>query len=273
MRRVTARLALACVRHHRLVLGVWLLIVGAGLWAVGPVMDRLDRQPWSVAAHESVRANRLMDGARAHGEQIDAVVAGAPVAGPRFRSALASMKRDVSAIDGVLTVSAPAVTAMAPTAAPAAPTASASGGRPHDPAVSADGEAALVSVQLKRDLPDTVRKASAAAVETRLREIADAVPGVEVTLGGSDRARHAVAARSLADTRRSELITLPVTLVVVYLLFGGLVAASVPLLAAVGTVVTGMLWLLLLSRWYASPRPPCPRPPWSGWAWPSTIRW
>ncbi|MBW5485662.1 MMPL family transporter, partial [Streptomyces bambusae] len=119
-----------------------------------------------------------------------------------------------------------------------------------DPAVSADGGAALVSVRLARDLPEGAREQSLAAVESRLRRIADAVPGAEVTLGGSELARRAVAARSVADTRRSELITLPVTLVVVYVLFGGLAAASVPVLAAVGTVVTGMLWLLLLSRWY-----------------------
>ncbi|MFD9408099.1 MMPL family transporter [Streptomyces sp. NPDC059989] len=235
---MSARLALVCVRHHRLVLVMWLVLLGAGLGAVGPVMDRLDRQPWSVAAHESVRGNRLMDGGRSFSGQIDAVVAGAPVADPGFQRELAAVRRDVSAITGVLSVTAP--TGRAGQAGQDRPA----------PGVSADGKAALISVRLERTLPDRVRESAERAVESRLRRIAGAVPGLEVTLGGSDRARRAVAAQSLADTRRSEMITLPVTLAVVYLLFGGLVAASVPVVAAVCTVGTGMLWLLVLSHWY-----------------------
>ncbi|MFD4866830.1 MMPL family transporter [Streptomyces sp. NPDC058412] len=233
---VSARLARACVRHHRIVLLLWLLLLGAGLAAVGPVVDRLDRQPWSVAPHESVRGNRLLDGVRSFEGQIDAVVAGVPVADPRFQRELAAAKRDLSAVPGVIAVTAPTTLAAPST--------------PSDSAVSADGRAALVSVRLGRGLPDGVRQKAEAAVESRVRDIARSVPGVEVTLGGSDRARRAVAERSLADTRRSELITLPVTLAVVYVLFGGLVAASVPVLAAVCTVGAGMLWLLVLSRWY-----------------------
>ncbi|MFD9369162.1 MMPL family transporter [Streptomyces sp. NPDC060020] len=236
---MSARLALACVRHHRIVLLLWLLLLAAGLAAVGPVVDRLDRQPWSVAPHESVRGNRLLDGVRSFEGQVDAVVAGMPVADPRFRRELAAAKRDLSAVPGVVAVSAPTTPA-----APATPSVAA------DSAVSADGRAALVSVRLGRGLPDDVRQKAEAAVESRVRDIARSVPGAEVTLGGSDRARRAVADRSLADTRRSELITLPVTLAVVYVLFGGLVAASVPVLAAVCTVGAGMLWLLVLSRWY-----------------------
>ncbi|MER6316163.1 MMPL family transporter [Streptomyces sp. NPDC001581] len=239
---VSARLALACVRHHRIVLLLWLLLLGAGLAAVGPVVDRLDRQPWSVAPHESVRGNRLLDGVRSFEGQIDAVVAGMPVADPRFQRELVAAKRDLSAVPGVIAVTAP--TALAAPSTPSTPSDSAVS------AVSADGRAALVSVRLGRGLPDGVRQKAEAAVESRVRDIARSVPGVEVTLGGSDRARRAVAERSLADTRRSELITLPVTLAVVYVLFGGLVAASVPVLAAVCTVGAGMLWLLVLSRWY-----------------------
>ncbi|MFB7180398.1 MMPL family transporter [Streptomyces sp. NPDC056257] len=239
---MSARLALACVRHHRIVLLLWLLLLGAGLATVGPVVDRLDRQPWSVAPHESVRGNRLLDGVRSFEGQVDAVVAGMPVADPRFRRELAAAKRDLSAIPGVVAVSAPTIPA-----APATPSVAADSA---DSAVSADGRAALVSVRLGRGLPDGVRQKAEAAVESRVRDIARSVPGAEVTLGGSDRARRAVADRSLADTRRSELITLPVTLAVVYVLFGGLVAASVPVLAAVCTVGAGMLWLLVLSRWY-----------------------
>ncbi|MCX5380512.1 efflux RND transporter permease subunit [Streptomyces sp. NBC_00091] len=222
-----ARLALICVRRHVLVLLLWLLLLAAGLAAAGPVMDGLDRRPWSVAAHESVRGNRLLDGVRPYGGQIDAVVSGPPVAAPAFRRELAAARRDLAAIPGVR-----AVTPLT------------------EGAFAADRRAALLSVRLGRSLPEPARRRCERAVESRLRALHRALPGVTVTLGGSDRARAAVAQRTLADTRRAEMITLPLTLVVVYLLFGGLVAAAVPLVAAVATVGTAMLWLLLLSRWY-----------------------
>ncbi|MEW2414773.1 MMPL family transporter [Streptomyces sp. NPDC046866] len=244
----TARLARLCVRRHRLVMAAWLVLVVAGLGAVGPVLGRLDRQAWSVAPHESVRGSRLLEDSRPYGGQVDAVVAGVAVSDPRLRRELAAVRRDLGGIGGVQGVSVPA-TAVGPAPAPV-PAPAPGGAVRGDPDVAADGRAALVTVRFARGLTDAARQRSEAAAEARLRRIADAVPGSGVTLGGNDRARRAVAARSVADTRRSELITLPVTLVAVYLLFGGLAAASVPLLAAVSTVVTGMGWLLLLSRWY-----------------------
>ncbi|MBW5486920.1 hypothetical protein GPJ59_35090, partial [Streptomyces bambusae] len=108
MRRVTTRLGRICCRHHRLVLAVWVLLLGAGLAAVGPVLDRLDRQAWSVAPHESVRGHRVLDAARPYGVQIDAVVAGVAVDGPALRRELASARRDLAAVGGVHAVSAPA---------------------------------------------------------------------------------------------------------------------------------------------------------------------
>ncbi|WP_405977149.1 MMPL family transporter [Streptomyces sp. NBC_00158] len=222
-----ARLALICVRHHLRVLLLWLLLLGAGAAAAGPVMDGLDRRPWSVAAHESVRGNRLLDAARPYGSQIDAVVSGPPVTGPGLRRELAAARRDLAAIPGVHTV-----TPLT------------------EGAYAADRRAVLLAVRLDRNPTGEDRRRTERAVEARLRAVRRNLPGTTVTLGGSERARAEVARRTVADTRRAELITLPVTLAVVYLLFGGLVAAAVPLLAAVATVGAGMLWLLLLSRWY-----------------------
>ncbi|MEU9715945.1 efflux RND transporter permease subunit [Streptomyces sp. NPDC047976] len=227
LRAMPARLALFCVRRHLLVLLLWLLLLGAGAAAAGPVMEGLDRRPWSVAAHESVRGNRLLDGVRAYGGQIDAVVSGVPVTDPALTRELAAARRDLAAVPGVHGVTPLTAAAYA-----------------------ADHRAVLLSVRLDWNLAGEDRRRCERAVEARLRAVHRALPGAAVTLGGSDRARAEVARRSLADTRRAELITLPVTLVVVYLLFGGLVAAAVPLVAAVSTVGTGMLWLLLLSRWY-----------------------
>ncbi|WP_042802490.1 hypothetical protein, partial [Streptomyces sp. C] len=54
-----------------------------------------------MAAHESVRGNRMLDGVRAYGGQIDAVVSGAPVTDPVLTRELAAVRRDLAAVPGV----------------------------------------------------------------------------------------------------------------------------------------------------------------------------
>ncbi|MFE3186411.1 MMPL family transporter [Streptomyces violascens] len=225
------------MRHRRVVLLVWLALLVAGLAAAGPVFGRLDQRPLGVAEHESGRGYRVLGAARSHDGQIDAVADGVRVEAPAFRAELASARRDLSTVAGVVAV-------IAPTTAPA-----------RGATVSADGRAALVSVQLARGLSGARRAEAERTVESRLRGIGRAVPGVRVTLGGSDLARREVAAQSVADTRLGETITLPLTLLAVCFLFGGLAAASVPLLAAIATTGTGMLWLLVLSHWYVPTSP------------------
>jgi RND superfamily putative drug exporter len=61
-------------------------------------------------------------------------------------------------------------------------------------------------------------------------------------------AKRAVTAQTTADTRKGELIALPLSLILLYVLFRGFAAAVVPLLAAVSTIATGLLSLLALSH-------------------------
>src|SRR5690606_7721814 len=46
------------------------------------------------------------------------------------------------------------------------------------------------------------------------------------------------------DLTRAELVSLPLTLVVLIVVFGGVIAAALPVLAAIGSVLAAMLLLL-----------------------------
>jgi RND superfamily putative drug exporter len=96
--------------------------------------------------------------------------------------------------------------------------------------LTADGSTGYLSVQFDvgpRDLDSELIGEVLAAAR------AAAGPGVEVLPGGA-------LARTEPDTRRSEAFGLGVALVVLVLAFGGLVAAGLPLLTALFTLVCGL---------------------------------
>jgi RND superfamily putative drug exporter len=96
--------------------------------------------------------------------------------------------------------------------------------------LTADGTAAYLSVQFDvgpRDLEGAVIDEVLGAARSAT------AAGTEVLPGG-------VLARTETDTRRSEALGLAVALVVLLLAFGGLVAASLPLLTALLTLVCGL---------------------------------
>jgi RND superfamily putative drug exporter len=101
--------------------------------------------------------------------------------------------------------------------------------------VSADGHSALVTFELAGD-PE--------AAKHRVRPVLDAVaavqadhPGFVVEQFGAASANLAVDATVDEDIRNAELLSLPVTLVILLLAFGTLVAASIPVLLAFSAVL------------------------------------
>jgi putative drug exporter of the RND superfamily len=102
------------------------------------------------------------------------------------------------------------------------------------PLKSTNGDTALVLVRLAGD-DDTVND--------RAIEIADGVTGdqgaLTVTPGGPAVVNHAVSGRVESDLQRAEMIALPITLILLVIVFGSVVAALLPLavgvLAIIGT--------------------------------------
>jgi RND superfamily putative drug exporter len=184
-----------------LVVMLWIAIVGAGFGVGIGVFDRLVPEVGTVPGSESQRAEQRLEDIAAGAETLTAVISGRPASDPSLRASAAAAVAAVRAIPGIAAVSEPA---------PSAKT----------------GQALLVQVTLA-DGADEEEAADAAA--ERLRRV-DA-PSVVVAGGPLSDAEFEGQAQE--DVARAEMISMPVVLILLFLVFGGLLAAGLPLLIAI----------------------------------------
>jgi len=148
-------------------------------------------------------------------------------AGPDLLAALDEANADLMAIDGVQAVADPT------TAGPAF--------------VAVDGRAVLVSVALARDLGETEQEAAGDAVVDRLSVIDDQVPGATGTVTGVSLLVEEVVGQVETDLRTGEVVALPLSLLIMVVIFGGFAAASVPVIGAIASIAGGLGSLLAFS--------------------------
>lgn len=124
-----------------------------------------------------------------------------------------------------------------------------------DPVLSADRTTLLVTLQLStaasRD--DDVDEATVAAARALLPvtdRLAAAHPELEVGQTGSGSLEIGVGEQVERDFHRAELLSIPVTLVILLLAFGSVVAAFVPVLLGIAAVVTALGVSALISHSY-----------------------
>ncbi|WP_225978346.1 MMPL family transporter [Gandjariella thermophila] len=105
--------------------------------------------------------------------------------------------------------------------------------------VDADHTHALAVLTLAADQPG--------AQQTQFTRIRDrlAVPGVRADIAGAVPVQQAITERSNADLRTAELVSLPITLALLVVIFGSLVAALLPV-AVGGLAILGSLGVLHL---------------------------
>ncbi len=106
------------------------------------------------------------------------------------------------------------------------------------PAVSADRTALLVSVTLRGD-----ERAARAALPTVLAQTEAARashPGARIEQAGDASVSHGVETQVGRDVLRAEAITLPITVIVLVLFFGSVLAAAVPVLLALSSVAAAV---------------------------------
>ncbi|MFC9064851.1 MULTISPECIES: MMPL family transporter [Streptomyces] len=109
------------------------------------------------------------------------------------------------------------------------------------PLRSADGERALILATVAGDETEAGRRL--AALRPDYEGNAD---GLEVAVGGPAMINHEVGELSERDVIKGETIAFPVMLVVLVLIFGSLVAASLPLVTGLITILVslGLLWAM-----------------------------
>jgi RND superfamily putative drug exporter len=141
---------------------------------------------------------------------------------PEFRRTVAAVVRGVSGKPGVVAVQSPY-------------------GRGAGGQISPDGRSAMV--QFKIDGDDDLADRRVDAVEDGVQAAAAAHPGVYVGQFGDASADKALSKAFSDDFSKAGMLSIPVTLIILVLTFGALVAAGVPLLLGI-TAVVGTIGLL-----------------------------
>ena len=112
--------------------------------------------------------------------------------------------------------------------------------------LSPDGRSALLTFQIKGD-PDTAQDRVGPALAATAA-VARAHPNLQIGEVGDASARKAISRRVADDFQRAEFTSLPVTLVILVLAFGALVAAGIPLLLGLTAVMAALGLTALLSH-------------------------
>ncbi len=226
---VLARHGAAMARHARPValVSVLLVVVGylvAALGVGGPsLFSRLELgEP--VVAGEALEGRELLRASNPQGPSIQADWHDLDPQAPATQAALAAANADLLAIPGVASVVDPT------TVGPAA--------------VSTAGDAVLITVVLEPDLAEEEQEAASAAVEDRLEALPAQVPGSSVLVVSQAALVQAITDQVEADLKKGEAITLPVSLLIMVLIFGGFAAAGVPLAGAIASIAGGLVSLL-----------------------------
>ncbi|HET6215274.1 MAG TPA: MMPL family transporter [Micromonosporaceae bacterium] len=234
---VLARIARWCFRRRWWVLAAWLCIATAGALASEPVFNALVSGSHPKHA-ESVQATDQLDAAAGSSGDVVGLVDRVDPRAPAVRDAVDRAVRDIEARSDVRSASGPYSPGLPPERAAGY--------------LSADGQALLVVATLdslsQRDRLTTVR-----AVSDRMHRLADELrsggqPAARVRVGGELAVEQQAIDAEEKDLGLGEELSLPITLVVLVIVFGGLVAAGTPVLAAVVSVATAMVLLLGASR-------------------------
>lgn len=112
----------------------------------------------------------------------------------------------------------------------------------------ADGRTGQVLVQTTAT--SVGGRADVATAVRQLTERVDAAePGLTTYVGGAETVNEALNTQITADLARAEAVAVPVTFVLLLLVFGGVVAAGLPFLVALGSVVGSffLVWLMSLT--------------------------
>ncbi|WP_055590335.1 MMPL family transporter [Streptacidiphilus griseoplanus] len=219
-----------CHRHRRWILAAWIAVLATGVLIGGRVFNSAATGA-QAAGSESARGSALVAAADPAAGTVTAVVDGPRVDDPAVRTAVTAAAHSVAALPGVVSVS-DAYSGPVP------------GSAPGSALRAADGRASLVVVRMADGSSDR----AVDAVAARLGSVQQAAPGSRVTVGGDLVLSQEVKQQTASDTRFGELVTLPITLVVMVLVFGGFAAASLPLIGAVASVGGALLAIFGFSR-------------------------
>jgi RND superfamily putative drug exporter len=232
-----ARIGRWCFRHKWTVLAGWLVAVAIGVVCAGPVFSSLtnDRGPSSL---ESVAGSNQLNGTSTSAGTVVGVVTGVDPDAAAVRQAVTRAATDIGRIPGVASVVTPYQEGL-PAAGADGRSASSRAG-----VIAKDQRGLLIQARLG-PLTDGATDTATDAVAARMHALAPELgPQADVLVGGGNLINREVNGQAQKDLSTAEELSLPITLVILVVVFGGLLAAGVPVLGAV-VAVAGSFGLLL----------------------------
>ncbi len=219
-------------RRRRWVAATWLVIAVIGIVAQGPLAERVTAE---FSGGERVEAARVLDRLNETaptGGDIAIIVDGVTVESDQPPAAVAETLTDIAAVDGVISVVDPWTS-----------------GPLGERLVAAQGPpAALVVVSYVNGLEPEAERELAESVS----ELAHALEGVDTTsgtvadvlIGGEPIVLQEFETQAEEDLLRGEAIAIPIALIAMVFIFGGLRAAGMPLAVAASGFLTAGIALL-----------------------------
>ncbi len=224
-RNLTARAAYWSATHRKTAVLGWLALVVAAVFIGGAVGTKtLPNDQQGVG--ESARAQRLIDAAFPQYAE-ETVLVQSPSLGarePRFRAVVAGAIHQLREHPAVTHIQSPYATGI----------------------VSDDGHSALVRFRLRGD--DAKTKDEAGNTLAAVRRVQAAHPSFFVGEFGGASANRQLSKSFTDDFHKAETLSLPITLVILIVAFGALVAAGIPLLLAASAVAMTIGLLAPLSQ-------------------------
>ena len=201
-------------------------MLGFGLAIVGVqgqnLFDRLSTGNPSVPGSQSATANDILQRADTRGPSLTLVLHHVDPSTTGLPEALLPARAALSAIKGVASVTDP----LALPGGVANPAAA--------PLLAQDKQGFLIVVQLAPGLSASDQATALGAVEQQLKRVPSGLravaPDATGQVGGRSLIVDAITSQVEQDLRTGEAIALPVALVIMILVFGGFLAASMPML-------------------------------------------
>jgi len=217
-------------------IAAWVAIAGSsfalavlGVGGEG-VFDRLSTGAPGVPGSESAAAEAILLDESTSGPSLSLAVTGVDVTETDLSGPVGRLRTQLAAVPGVASVIDPFVVPDGPGSAAAAPL------------VAADGDGFLVVVELEPDLGEAEGPALA-EVETLLRAAPDALGGgaeLSGRVGGTSLIVDEITSQVAEDLATGERIALPIALLVMVLVFGGFMAAAMPMAGALVSIAVGL---------------------------------
>ncbi|MFJ8954617.1 MMPL family transporter [Streptomyces sp. NPDC102381] len=222
-----AALARWCVSHRLVVVLLWLTAL-VGTSAAAAVAGSAYSNDYEAPGTESGRATQLLnENFSGLGGDSDTVVwhdEGSTVRAADVEKTMSNTLDELAGLPGVASVGSPYE----------------AGGTG---AISADGHTAYATVTFEKQADDIPKGQAQAVVDTARAAEDDGPDGLEVELGGS-----AVALTESTSAHTSEIIGVVVAAVVLFLAFGSLAAAALPIATALVSVGTAYAGIVLLGH-------------------------